>query len=106
MRIVCGVLLVLLVLARPVHAAPNYRDFEGQQIHDFEVKGVPSDLEKELKNGLSLGEPAKLLRSRSTVFRAKDLEADRQRTLLFLAQRGYPRAAVDPVVTRAKGRKV
>jgi len=107
MRIACGALIVLAVfLARPVAAAPNYRDFEGQQVNDFEVRGVPSDLEKELKNGLSLGEPAKLLRSRSTVFRAKGLEEDRRRTLLFLAQHGYPRAQVDPLVKRAKARKV
>jgi outer membrane protein insertion porin family len=107
MRIVLGALIMVgMALARPVAAAPNYRDLEGLKIHNFELRGVPSHLEDDLKNGLSLAEPGKLLRSRSTVFRAKELEADRQRTLLFMAQHGYPRADVVPMVTRAKGRKV
>src|SRR5262245_25271529 len=107
MRIGLGVLIAGgMMLAGTAMAAPSYRDFEGLQIDKLEVRGVPSDLKDELEKGLSLAEPAKLFRSRSTQFHAKALEEDRQRTRLFLAQRGYPRAEVDAQVKRAKGRKV
>src|SRR5262245_17243707 len=107
MRIGLGILIAGgMILAGNATAAPSYRDFEGLQIDKLEIRGAPSDLEKELEKGLSLAEPAKLLRSRSSQFRAKALEEDRQRTRLFLAQRGYPRAEVTAQVKSAKGRKV
>jgi outer membrane protein insertion porin family len=85
---------------------PSYRELEGLQIGKFEIRGLPSDLEKALEKGLSLATPAKHLKSRSSLFHAKVLEEDRQRTLLFLAQCGYPRAQVLADVKRGKGRKV
>ena len=75
MRITLGVLVATgVALATRVTAAPNYRDQEGLQINKFEVRGVPSPLENDLKNGLLLAAPSKLLKSRSVVFRTKDLE--------------------------------
>jgi len=107
MRIGLGILIAGgMVLAETVMAAPSYRDFEGLQIDKLEIHGLPSDLKDDLEKGLSLAEPGKLFKSRSTLFHAKTLEEDRQRTRLFLAQRGYPRAEVATQVERAKGRKV
>ena len=96
-----------MAIAAPSAAIPPaYREFEGLQIESFEIRGVDSDLEDELEKGLALATPSKLLKSRSTVFHAKVLEEDRQRTLLFMAQRGYPHTEVTPKVKRAKGQKV
>ncbi|HET9233790.1 MAG TPA: hypothetical protein VFP10_06600, partial [Candidatus Eisenbacteria bacterium] len=96
-----------MVIAMPSAAIPPaFREFDGLQIASFEVRGVDSDLEDELKKGLALATPSKLLKSSSTAFRANVLEEDRQRTLLFMAQRGYPHTEVTPKVKRAKGRKV
>jgi outer membrane protein insertion porin family len=107
MRISLGVLVASgLVMAAPVMAAPTYRELEGLQIGKLELRGVPSDLEDAMRKGLYLAEPPKVLKGGSSAFHVKDLEADRQRALLFLAQHGYPRASVTPVAKRAKGRKV
>lgn len=89
-----GILLFFVLLASSGSAQPWSR-LEGREVEVLRIEGLGSALTTELRRGLALTPRSRLLgRSRATL-RARTVEADRSRALLWLARNGYPDATVE-----------
>ena len=70
--------------------------YRGWDISDFRIRGIEGDLEEELKEGLALAGERKLLWTDYPVFSPETMQADIERTQLFLSRHGRPDARVNP----------
>lgn len=86
---------LLLAFGPAAGVADEGAFYKGWTVTELRLEGVPGDLEDEFRRGLALAPVPGVLRTRRTLFYPSILEADLNRSRLFLARRGYPRAAVD-----------
>jgi len=93
------VVCLVLCLAGDTVARTPGEAYDGWDIHDFEVIGIPGELHDTLVEGLALSGRRQLLRRHYPVFTPELLQQDLQRARLFLARKGYPDVRVEPSFT-------
>jgi outer membrane protein insertion porin family len=81
--------------------------YKGWTVSSVTIQGLDKNTASELKKGLALAQSSGFLGSTLPTYFPQTVDEDIQRSLLFLARRGYPYATVTPAFTPAdRGQQV
>ena len=104
----------LLILTAGIHPHVLYAQsgwdasaYKNWIVTSVTIEGIDKKTATELEEGLALAIPTGLLKTRRPTFFPQTLEDDIKRSLLFLARRGYPYAAITPrFIPKPRGKRV
>jgi len=112
----CGFTLRVLLLGSiltwslPARASGQVTEefavYDGWPVSKLTLEGAPKGMTSDLRKGLALRTETKLLKTEHPPFSVKQLQDDMNRIRLYLAQRGYPRARVEPQVAPVSSTRV
>jgi len=96
-RVLSGAALVMVVLSLVTAATARATDvgaFDGREVGELKLEGVPDGLKGPLRSGLALTPRTQLFGVEKARLRQKLLDQDLERIRLYLAWHGYPEAKV------------